>query len=187
MADGNTIRTFQLKNDIPVTDDCDALLKKKEEPKHSSHDKSKHNSHTKSNQILDSTTIYRNISPCNRNSSNKILTNVGNGELTNEEIPENAKQVVRHFNLKGLKVVLLILDQENYPTKISVECSKETLLKDKDFPKKLDEISKEIKTGYSLREFYYKAANPGVPIDTFNFVLDRLPNKARTLPESTPT
>ena len=106
-----------------------------------------------------------------------IWSNVTSKQIT--EIPPNAKGVVEFFRSHSLPVILLILDNEGCPTKISIPLSREEVIsefheldlffKTENYVR--ENIEKE--TGYNIREVYTKGANPGVPFDTANFVLDK--------------
>ncbi len=110
----------------------------------------------------------------------EIYSNVFGGKITDERIPANAKGVVEFFRSHSLPVILLMLDNEGYATKISTPLSRQEILSK---PHKLEAFSRaesnirasiEEETGYCIREVYTKTANPGVPFDTANFVLDKI-------------
>ena len=109
-----------------------------------------------------------------------ILTNILEGEITDKQIPQNARGVVAFFRSRSLPVVLLILNKEGCPTKISTVLSLNEVLSE---PHELDVVSRaelsiktnlEKETGYSVREAYLKPAHAAVPFDTFNFILDKI-------------
>ena len=110
----------------------------------------------------------------------EIQSNVFGGKITDEQIPEDAKGVVKFFRSHSLPVILLILNREGCATKISTPFSHEEILSE---PYELEAFARaessiraniEEKTGYHIREVYTKSANPGVPFPTANFVLDKI-------------
>lgn len=111
--------------------------------------------------------------------SSIIFTNIGDGKITREQVPSNAESLVRHFELNDLPVVLLLVDKDGYPTKIGSPLSEKELLADSDYSLTLAKAEQRATTtlgtcSYMLREMYFKSVNPGVPVDTINFVLDKV-------------
>ncbi len=110
----------------------------------------------------------------------EIHTNILGGKITDEQIPPNAKPIVEFFRANSFPVILLILDKEGCPTKISSPFSYQEFLSEPHEQEALLRAELNIRaniereTGYCIREVYTKSANPAVPFATVNFVLDKV-------------
>ncbi|HVE13527.1 MAG TPA: hypothetical protein VNI01_09055, partial [Elusimicrobiota bacterium] len=108
--------------------------------------------------------------------SDAILTNLPAGWLAPDAVPSAARAALEHFRARSpFPVGLLIVDAHGLPTKISLRVPREELLRDPEAVARAEDSireSLERETGFRVREIYSKTANPGVPFDTFNFVLD---------------
>lgn len=108
----------------------------------------------------------------------EIITNISTDPIGDDQIPANAIDVVNYFRAQSLPVVLLIVDKDGFPTKVSTPFNIDEVLSDARVSDEYLRAEESLEAGIGqfdigIREVYSKGRMPYLPVETANFVLDR--------------